>query len=67
MEDWWTKETLGPDADPNSWMITAEGVLHIFRRYFFAISDRRIFVYLLRMIMVGLRNRANVNLFNFAL
>ncbi|CAM9677037.1 unnamed protein product [Sphacelaria rigidula] len=31
-EDWWTKDSLGPDADPHSWLITDDGVLHFFRR-----------------------------------
>lgn len=31
-EDWWTKDTLGPEADPDLWFITDEGVLHFFRR-----------------------------------
>ncbi|CAN0059885.1 unnamed protein product [Ascophyllum nodosum] len=30
-EDWWTAETLGPDTDPNYWVITDDGVLHFFR------------------------------------
>ena len=32
-EDWWTAETLGPDTDPNYWVITDDGVLHFFRRW----------------------------------
>ncbi|CAN0556487.1 unnamed protein product, partial [Laminaria digitata] len=31
-EDWWTRANLGPDADPNSWLITEGGSLHFFRR-----------------------------------
>lgn len=30
-EDWWDKDTLGPDADPNLWLISDEGKLHFFR------------------------------------
>lgn len=32
-EEWWTKDTLGPDADPNQWMITDDGKLRFFRRW----------------------------------
>lgn len=31
-EDWWTAENLGPQADPNMWLITDDGILHFFRR-----------------------------------
>lgn len=31
-EDFWSKDTLGPDADPNQWLITSDGKLHFFRR-----------------------------------
>ncbi|CAM9662147.1 unnamed protein product [Scytosiphon promiscuus] len=30
-EDFWSKDTLGPDADPNQWLITSDGKLHFFR------------------------------------
>ncbi|CAN0276965.1 unnamed protein product [Ectocarpus sp. 12 AP-2014] len=30
-EDWWTESTLGPPSDPNSWLITDDNVLRIFR------------------------------------
>lgn len=31
-ESWWTKDGLGPEADPDLWFITDEGILHFFRR-----------------------------------
>lgn len=32
-EAYWTKENLGPDTDPNSWLISDDNVLYMFRRY----------------------------------
>ncbi|CAM9523032.1 unnamed protein product [Pylaiella littoralis] len=33
LEDGWNPNDLGPHADPDSWYITDDNVLHIFRRY----------------------------------
>eukprot|EP00752_Nemacystus_decipiens_P012140 g10763.t1 len=30
-ETWWTRDNLGPQADPELWLITDEGRLHFFR------------------------------------